>query len=124
VFAASVVAAPLLLIVFCATPWRWAGIALLFVIGIAESGFATMQSTLVLLSAREDRRGGTMGILSACIGTQPVGTLALGLLASGMGVALAMALNNALALALIAPVALSLWRPRAGRGGGTGAGAS
>ena len=117
VFAASVVAAPLLLIVFTALPWRWAGIGLLFIIGIAESGFATMQSTLVLLSAREDRRGGTMGILSACIGTQPIGTLALGLLASGMGVAAAMAMNSALALALIAPVALSLWRPRAFRDG-------
>ena len=42
-----------------------------------------MQSTLVLLSAPEERRGGAMGILSACIGTQPLGTLWLGFLATG-----------------------------------------
>ena len=58
----------------------------------------------------EDRRGGAMGILSACIGTQPVGTLWLGLLATGIGVAAAMALNSFLALAAIAPVAVALWR--------------
>jgi len=78
----------------------------LVMIGAAESGFATMQSTLVLLSAHEDRRGGAMGILSACIGTQPLGTLWLGLLATGIGVAAAMALNSLLALAAIAPVAM------------------
>jgi hypothetical protein len=80
-------------------------------IGAAESGFATMQSTLVLLSAHEDRRGGAMGILSACIGTQPLGTLWLGLLATGIGVAAAMALNSFLALAAICP-----WPWRCGGG--------
>ena len=80
--------------------------------GGAESGFATMQSTLVLLSAHEDRRGGAMGILSACIGTQPFGTLWLGILATGIGVAPAMAVNSLAALAAIAPVAIGLWRPR------------
>jgi hypothetical protein len=65
-----------------------------------------------------------MGILSACIGTQPIGTLALGVLASGIGVAAAMALNSALALALIAPVALGLWRSRGLRDGRAAAGDS
>ena len=95
IFAAAVIVAPLLLIVFAGLRWRWPCIVLLVVIGAAESGFATMQSTLVLLSAHEDRRGGAMGILSACIGTQPLGTLWLGLLATGIGVAAAMALNSA-----------------------------
>jgi len=71
-----------------------------------------MQSTLVLLSAPEAARGGAMGILSACIGTQPLGTLWIGLLATTAGVPLAMAGNAALALALILPVALSLDRLR------------
>ena len=83
---------------------------ILVLIGAAESGFATMQSTLVLLSAHEDRRGGAMGILSACIGTQPLGTLWLGLLATGIGVAPAIAANSLMGLASIAPMALGLWR--------------
>ena len=63
--------------------------------GAAESGFATMQSTLVLLSAPERLRGAAMGILSACIGTQPLGTLAIGLLAASLGSPRAFTINAA-----------------------------
>jgi len=116
-FAGAVVVAPLLLIAFAGSRWRWPCVVLLVLIGAAESGFSTMQSTLVLLSAHEDRRGGAMGILSACIGTQPLGTLWLGLLTTGVGVAAAMAMNSGLALALIVPVAAALWRRGARRAG-------
>lgn len=109
-FVASVLVAPLLLIVFTGARWRWVCVVLLALIGVAESGFATMQSTLVLLAAPEERRGGAMGILSACIGTQPLGTLWLGFLATGIGVAPAIAINSALAFLAIAPVAVALWR--------------
>jgi len=51
-----------------------------------------------------------MGILSACIGTQPLGTLWLGVLASGIGVAPAIALNSTLAFLTIAPIAITLFR--------------
>jgi predicted MFS family arabinose efflux permease len=110
IFAGAVVVAPLVLAALAASRWRWAGVAILLVMGMVESGFATMQSTLVLLSAPEDRRGGAMGILSACIGTQPLGTLWLGVLATAIGVAPAMGVNSLLALAAIAPVAVPLWR--------------
>jgi MFS family permease len=110
IFAGAVIVAPMLLAALAASHWRWAGVAILVVMGAAESGFATMQSTLVLLSAPEDRRGGAMGILSACIGTQPLGTLWLGVLATAIGVAPAMGVNSLLALAAIAPVAVPLWR--------------
>lgn len=109
-FVGAVLVAPLLLIVFTTARWRWVCVALLALIGLAESGFATMQSTLVLLSAPEERRGGAMGILSACIGTQPLGTLWLGILASGIGVAAAIAINSALAFLAIAPAAVALAR--------------
>jgi hypothetical protein len=39
----------------------------------------------VLLSAPEASRGRAMGILSACIGTQPAGTLWIGLVSGGIG---------------------------------------
>jgi hypothetical protein len=53
-----------------------------------------------------------MGILSACIGTQPVGTLFIGWLAAGIGVALAFAVNALLALVVIVPLAIELVRRR------------
>ena len=109
-FVGAVLVAPLLLIVFTGARWRWVCVVLLVMIGMAESGFATMQSTLVLLAAPEERRGGAMGILSACIGTQPLGTLWVGFLATGIGVAPAIALNSLLALLAITPVALPLAR--------------
>ena len=74
-----------------------------------------MQSTLVLLSAPEASRGRAMGILSACIGTQPTGSLWIGFLAGGIGVAGAMALNGTIALLAMLPAAWPLAR-RAGRG--------
>jgi predicted MFS family arabinose efflux permease len=111
-FALSVLSAPFLLLAFSASRWGVLCLAILLLIGALESGFAAMQSTLVLLSAPEASRGGAMGILSACIGTQPLGTLWIGLLATTADVPLAMAANAALALALILPLALSLDRLR------------
>lgn len=111
-FAFSVLAAPFLLVAFSASRWGAVCLALLVVIGALESGFAAMQSTLVLLAAPEERRGGAMGILSACIGTQPLGTLWIGLLATGAGVPLAMAANATLAFLLMLPIAIPLARLR------------
>jgi MFS family permease len=110
IFALSVLVAPFLLVAFTAVRSPWLCLALLMAIGAAESGFATMQSTLVLLSAPEETRGGTMGILSACIGTQPVGTLWIGFLAGGIGVPAAMAANALFALGAMLPVAGPLVR--------------
>jgi hypothetical protein len=89
-------------------------VAILVVMGAAESAFAAMQGTLVLLSAPEHVRGGAIGILSACIGTQPVGTLLIGLIAASVGAPLAFAVNAAVALAVIVPLAVPLARRRPG----------
>jgi hypothetical protein len=106
----AIASAPRVLIAFTGAGSRWVCVALVVVIGVAESGFATMQSTLVLLSALEERCDGAMGILSACIGAQPLGTLWLGFLATGIGVAPAIAANSLLAFLTIAPVAVQLAR--------------
>src|SRR4029434_3565672 len=74
----SVLSAPFLLLAFSASRWGGLCLVILVLIGALESGFASMQSTLVLLAAPATSRGGAMGILSACIGTQPLGTLRTG----------------------------------------------
>lgn len=109
-FGAAVLVAPVLLVALSAARWLPLCVALLVVMGVAESGFAAMQSTLVLLSAPERARGGAMGILSACIGTQPLGTLAIGLLATSFGAPVAFAVNAAAALVVIVPLAVPLVR--------------
>lgn len=47
-----------------------------------------------------------------CIGTQPLGTLAIGALARTLGAPRAFALNAIVALAVITPVAIPLVRGR------------
>jgi MFS family permease len=111
-FAGAVLIAPILLVALSGARSFVACAALLVVMGAAESAFAAMQSTLVLLSAPERVRGGAMGILSACIGTQPLGTLAIGLLAAGVGAPLAFMLNAVAALLVIGPLAVPLLRGR------------
>jgi predicted MFS family arabinose efflux permease len=109
-FGAAVLVAPALLVALSASRWLPVCVTLLVAIGVAESAFATMQSTLVLLEVPERVRGGAMGILSACIGTQPLGTLAIGLLAASIGAPPAFAVNALVSLLVIVPLAVPLVR--------------
>ncbi len=109
-FAAAIVTGPILLVGLSGSRWLLVCLALLVVMGVAESGFATMQSTLVLLSSPEHTRGGVLGILSACIGTQPFGTLFIGFLTASVGVSLAFTVNALLSLVVIVPLAVLLVR--------------
>jgi hypothetical protein len=107
-FAGSSLAGALLLLAFASSPSYALSLALQLAIGATDSGFGTMQSAIVLLAAPVHAHGRIMGILSACIGTQPVGSLWIGFLASRVGAPLATGLNAALAVALMIPVALRL----------------
>jgi MFS family permease len=107
-FAGSSLAGALLLLAFAWSPWYALSLALQFAIGVTDSGFGTMQSAIVLLTAPVKAHGRVMGILSACIGTQPLGSLWIGFLASRMGAPFATGLNAALACVLMIPVALRL----------------
>jgi len=107
-FAGSSLAGSLLLLAFAWSPWYALSLALQLAIGATDSGFGTMQSAIVLLTAPERAHGRVMGILSACIGTQPLGSLWIGFLASRMGAPLATGLNAALAFILMIPVTMRL----------------
>ena len=111
IFAGGSMLAAVLLLGFTASPWYGLSVVLLFAMGLAESGFATMQSAMVLLGAPPHMRGRAMGILSACIGTGPFGTVWIGILASRIGAPLAVAVNGLAALVLMQPVA---WRMLSG----------
>jgi MFS family permease len=102
VFAGGSLLAAALVIGLALSPSYWISLPVQFVIGIAESGFATMQSTIVLLAAQERSRGRVLGILSMCIGTGPFGALWTGFLASQVGAPYATASVAAVALVLMA----------------------
>ncbi len=110
VFAGGSLVAATLLIGFAFSPWYWLSLPLQFFIGIAESGFGTMQSTIVLLSAPEAARGRAMGILSMCIGSGPLGALWIGFASGQFGAPIAVATGGALALVLMGPIAIKMLR--------------
>lgn len=67
----------------------WLTAAVLLVIGVAQSGFAVMQATLVYLTAPPDRRPEALGLMTMCIGVAPLGFFAMGWLAERLGAPMA-----------------------------------
>lgn len=83
--------------------------AALALTGLAQSGFATMQATLVYLAAPPEMRSRLLGVLSVCIGVGPVGFFGVGLLADAIGARWA-TVATALAGLLALGVTRKLWR--------------
>ena len=74
----------------------------LLFLGLGTAGFGTMQSTLVMLAAREEMRGRALGVLSLAIGTGPLGSLLLGAMASTVHPGFAIRVNALLGIVALA----------------------
>ena len=79
---------------------------ILFLLGLGTAGFGTMQSTIVVIAAREDMRGRALGVISLAIGAGPVGALLIGALAQVTSPPLAIAVFAALGLLTVGTVGL------------------
>jgi MFS family permease len=108
VFVGGSMLAALLVVIQSFSPGYWTSLPIQFALGIADAGFGTMQSTIVLLAAHERARGRVLGILSVCIGTNPLGSLGVAWLTTYVGAPVAFGSAAALALLLMAPSALRL----------------
>ena len=73
------------LFVFAASNTYPLAFAALLLAGAGVSGFSSMQSTLILLSAPDAVRGRVMGIQSLVIGVLPLGSLMVGVAAEFLG---------------------------------------
>lgn len=79
----------------------WLTAAVLLAIGIAQSGFAVMQATLVYTAAPADRRPEALGLVTMCIGVAPLGFLAMGWLAERLGAPMAATVTGLCGLAAV-----------------------
>jgi predicted MFS family arabinose efflux permease len=72
------------MIAFATVGYAPAAAVILLFNGAAVVGFAVMQATLVYRGAPVEMRARLLGVLSACIGTGPIGFLYLGFLADAL----------------------------------------
>lgn len=111
----GVVSFAIMSICFALSPWPAVSGAAQVLCGLGGACFATMQATIVFLSAPAVARPRIMGVLSVCIGTAVIGFLHLGLLASwlgGQGAVVVSSVEGLIALALVALIWPEI-RPRA-----------
>ena len=105
---------------FAASPIAWLAGVMLLSVGLGGAGYAAMQTTLVLFTTPAEVRGRMLGVLSACIGTSPIGFYHVGLLADWLGAPDAIALIGLEGLIALVVVSL-VWPELHRRGGITGA---
>jgi MFS family permease len=67
------------------SPWYGLAFALLLAGGLGTAVFANMQTSLILIEAPPAARSRVMGIVTMCIGTGPIGVLAIGALSERVG---------------------------------------
>ena len=98
--------AMLMLLLFSFSHWYLLSFPILLVLGLGTAGFATMQTTIVVLAASEEMRGRALGVVSFAIGAGPLGALMIGGVATAVSPSFAIGLNAVLGIGALALVGL------------------
>ncbi len=89
------------------SPWFLISFLLLFSAGVGQSGFSTMQSTILLLSSPAEMRGRIMGSQGLVNGLgHLIGGVEIGAIAQAFSISLAIGINAGAGLLLMLPVVL------------------
>jgi MFS family permease len=98
------------LVVMALSPSYWLALGAMIIGGFGTAGFANMQSTLMLTEAPADMRSRLMGIVTVCIGTGPLGVIAIGLISVQAGPRDAVLIMAILGLVFTLALSLALRR--------------
>ena len=90
------------LFIFSMSRWYILSLPVLLLLGLGTAGFGTMQSTIIMLTAREEMRGRALGVLSLAIGTGPFGSLCMGAAASAIHPVFVIRMNALLGIVSLA----------------------
>ena len=77
----------------------WTSLLILFLSGIGMSGFAAMQSAIMVYTSSQEMRGRVMGAVTMFIGFGPLGALGIGLLAGFYTIATAVMITACIGIA-------------------------
>jgi MFS family permease len=102
IYAFGSVAALISILGFSLSPSYWTALPILAIAGMSMSGFATMQSIIIITSTPAEIRGRVLGVLAASIGTGPFGALIVG------GLAVVWGANNAVMAIAITGLTLTV----------------
>jgi predicted MFS family arabinose efflux permease len=83
-------------------------LAILFGLGVGQSAYFVLQTSLILLVSSDKMRGRAMGILTLGIGAGPIGTLMVGYFAEIYGAPLAVSSAAAIGLILLVLITFSM----------------
>lgn len=92
------------LLLFANSPVLGVAFLALFISGVGQAAFGSMQSLLAIESAAATERGAALGVLSTCIGALPIGMILLGAGAEALGPRTAMTMSAVLGLTGLAIV--------------------
>jgi MFS family permease len=106
VFACGSAIALIGLFVFATVPLLGVAFVALFISGVGQAGFGSMQSLLAIESAGATERGVALGVLSTAIGALPIGMAAIGLAAELVGPRGALLASSVLGLAALGAIVL------------------
>lgn len=81
----------LVLVLAALAPKLWLAALLLVIGGLGIAAFASLQSGIVIMEAPVEARSRILGLTTTCIGTGPLGVLAVGALADAIGPPIAIA---------------------------------
>jgi MFS family permease len=106
VFACGSAIALLGLFVFATVPLLGVAFVALFISGVGQAGFGSMQSLLAIESAGATERGVALGVLSTAIGALPIGMAGIGLAAEVVGPRGALLASSVLGLTALGAIVL------------------
>ena len=95
-------------VLFSLSPNFTPSFLLLLVGGFGLSGFAAMQSALIIGYTPIEKRNRVMGVLATCIGFGPIGIMSVGFLANSLGAATAVLIMSGIGVVLML-IAVSIW---------------
>ncbi len=105
---AGTFAACITLFIFSQSQVYALSLGLLVVSGIGTSCFGIMQSSIILLSASDEMRQRTLGLVVLAIGADPFGKLQIGAMAQAFGAPFAVGVSTVMAAISIALVGIAL----------------